>query len=458
MTTTTTTLGLTGIDRYETLTSQCNPGTGLESFLDLDTREECAKKCDMNPRCMAFGGNGKKCYLKSACSGEAGPCDRQWCTYRLKGPFVDTQTSITLKEAAKTTRTDFLIGVGDLDPWKNNDASAQAALAHFNFATAGNVCKYTAIQKSENSYDFTSCDGIKNVAVNSMAGKFRLHALAWGEQNKQWLLDLTPERKRQNLIDSIREVVLHYGADAWAIDVVNEAIVDDTQNDVPQEPFRTASSEQHLKSYSNLGGVQSARSPHPWYPDVRDYIDIAFTEARRHCASCKLFYNDYNVEGAGGPNWIKIKSDRLYEATKGMLSRGLPIDGVGLQFHIELERVKRPSISGIKANIERFANLGLEVHITEIDIKVSPPWSDAKELEQAKLYAEILHACLGVPKCTAFTVWGLRDADSWLLSRANVVKPLLFDDEYKPKLAVPYMVHVLQGKGIIWTPVDDVLV
>jgi len=199
----------------------------------------------------------------------------------------------------------------------------------------------------------------------------------------------------------------------------------------------------HLKDYANLGGVESGRGPHPWYPAVPDY-------------------NDYNAEGAGGPRHLKVKSDRIYEFAMGMLERKVPIDGVGFQFHIQLEKERRPSVAGIKANIQRFADLGLEVHITEMDIKVSPPRTEAKNLEQAKLYAEVLHACWSVSKCTAFIVGGLRDAGSWLLSRENVALlsrqlaayALPFDEKYRPKLAVPYMIHVMLNKGVSWTSVD----
>jgi len=445
--------------KYETLSSGCNPNKLIE-IVTTPNWDACAAECDNTAGCVAIGGDGLTCQLKSDCGGTPGISPNQWRIYRLKS-YVNLKPTVTLKEAASTSRSDFLIGVGGLSPEKVGTQEAQALLTqHFNLATAGNVCKYCAIQKTQGSYTFGECDQIKTLAIDTMKGKFRLHALAWGNQNKQWLFDLSPEAKRQNLIDSIKKVVSHYGESSWAIDVVNEAIVDDIENNVPAEPFPPAAEGEHLKNISKLGGLDEneERLPpkeHPWYPDVPDYVDLSFKEARKSCSSCKLFYNDYNVEGAGGPIPRKIKADRMYEFVKGLQNRGVPIDGVGMQFHIHLEKSKRPSIAGMKENIERFAALGMEVHITEIDIKVpEDAWNAAKELEQAKLYAEILNVCYSIPECTAFTVWGLRDSDSWLLSREPVAAPLLFDDNYKPKLAVPYMIHVLQGKGITWQSVD----
>ena len=198
-------------------------------------------------------------------------------------------------------------------------------------------------------------------------------------------------------------------------------------------------------------------------------MELAFKEARARCPKCKLFYNDYNAEGSkasGQKTYSTIKSDRVYELVKGLLERKtnsdpMPlIDGVGLQMHLKLDRNKRPSIASIRANIERLVDLGLEVHITEADIKIPPTFTADAELEQAKLYAELLNACWEVPKCTAFTTWGFTDAKSWLLDkkdntgRPKWVSPLPFDKDFQPKLAVEHMISIINGSGVTWESVD----
>ena len=95
-----------------------------------------------------------------------------------------------------------------------------------------------------------------------------------------------------------------------------------------------------------------------------NYIDIAFqaaAAARGSNSSVKLFYNDYSAEP------MNDKSDKVYHLVKGMKQRGIPIDGVGLQFHISVGN--HPSLDGIAQNMARLGKLGLEVHITEMDLK-----------------------------------------------------------------------------------------
>jgi GH35 family endo-1,4-beta-xylanase len=97
---------------------------------------------------------------------------------------------------------------------------------------------------------------------------------------------------------------------------------------------------------------------------VPNYIDIAFqaaAAARGANSSVKLFYNDYSAEP------MNAKSDKVYNLVKGMKERGIPIDGVGLQFHISVDG--HPPLEEIAENMARLGKLGLEVHITEMDLK-----------------------------------------------------------------------------------------
>lgn len=372
---------------------------------------------------------------------------------------VDLTTTMTLREAAESVRNDFYMGSGALKVellYGDDKRYGETLKKHYNAGTAGNDCKYCMIQKKEGQFTYDACDKDRDFVINEMQAKFRCHALAWGNQNKQWLYELSNDSKRENLKAHIKEVAgNHYGTDCWAWDVVNEAIEDGSEN-APKEPFEPAWRVQYLKDNGKLGGADlEGYEEHPWFPYVEDYVDLAFKKARNACSTCKLFYNDYNAEGWGGKKYIGVKSDKVYEFAMGLIKRGIPIDGVGLQMHLKLDKKERPSIQGIKDNIERLTALGLEVHITEADIKIPSPFTPEKELEQAKLYGEMLHACWSVPGCTAFYTWGFTDASSWLYDRGDNVAPLPFDEEYQPKLAVYYMLHILQGKGVTWQSVDS---
>jgi endo-1,4-beta-xylanase len=120
--------------------------------------------------------------------------------------------------------------------------------------------------------------------------------------------------------------------------------------------------------------------------------------------------------------------------------RGVPIDGVGLQMHI-IDDLS-PDIEGIAANIARFTELGVQIHITEMDIALPTDANGnvhetADLARQAEIYRRIAQACFAHPGCTAIQTWGFSDKYSWIHSRTKGAKgaALLFDRNYAPKLA-----------------------
>ncbi|WP_030491588.1 endo-1,4-beta-xylanase, partial [Micromonospora chokoriensis] len=87
-----------------------------------------------------------------------------------------------------------------------------------------------------------------------------------------------------------------------------------------------------------------------------DWIEAAFRAARAADPGAKLCYNDYNTDG------INAKSTGIYNMVRDFKSRGVPIDCVGFQSHLGT------SLAGdYQANLQRFADLGVDVQITELD-------------------------------------------------------------------------------------------
>jgi len=148
----------------------------------------------------------------------------------------------------------------------------------------------------------------------------------------------------------------------------------------------------------------------------------------------KLFYNDY-----GADSTEDSKSDRVYTLVKSMVDRGVPIDGVGLQMHIDTSIDYNKWYKGFKSNMQRFSDLGLEIHITELDISMGT-WNAAAEKQQAKIYRRLLEACLEVTGCTSFETWGFTDESTWKGSNRY---PLPFDVNLQPKRAVAEMLAAL---------------
>ena len=157
-----------------------------------------------------------------------------------------------------------------------------------------------------------------------------------------------------------------------------------------------------------------------------------------------LFYNDYNAEG------MNAKSDAIYEMLKELKAKGVPIDGVGLQMHTSAYFT--PGADEIRQNIQRLGELGLQVHITEMDVALpvdSNGNASARDLQrQADLYGQIASACRSHPGCTAFQTWGFTDKYSWIGWHSNGTEgaALLFDRNYLPKPAYRAVRNALGGR------------
>lgn len=128
------------------------------------------------------------------------------------------------------------------------------------------------------------------------------------------------------------------------------------------------------------------------------FIDIAFKAARTADPGAKLYINDYNLDGPGA------KIDALLALIGRLQSRGVPIDGVGTQAHLILGQV-----GGVQTQLQRLAGTGLDVAITELDIRIPKDVTSAKLQQQQTDYNTVTRACLSVPKCVGITVWGVSD-------------------------------------------------
>ncbi len=325
-------------------------------------------------------------------------------------PYCET-TPTTLKEAGECTSR--LIGnaasAGELD-----DANYVAALGDFNYLTPENEMKFDAIEPSPGGFNFSGADAIVDFAKrNGM--KVKGHTLVWRYQNPSWLTNMTSgEEVRQAMIRHIEGVMGHYkGNDtviAW--DVVNEAI--------------------------NNEGTGYWDSP--FTKIGQSYVDEAFIAAREVDPNVKLYYNDYRADG------MNAKSDAIYEMVRSMVERGIPIDGVGVQMHTGTPNVQFP-LDEIQENMQRIADLGLEVVISEMDQHVC---DGVTPEQQAQYYHDVVSFCMDLPECTAITFWGF-DQYSWLNTwnetNCNGSDPsgTLWDKNWMKKPAYYGVLDALQG-------------
>lgn len=117
-----------------------------------------------------------------------------------------------------------------------------------------------------------------------------------------------------------------------------------------------------------------------------------------------------------------------------------------------------PAPQDVSTNMARLVALGMEVHITELDVRCALPCGDDRLAIQAKIYGDLLQACLDNSKptnpngkggCKSFETWGFTDLHTWIYNFNNPnhdnLLPLPFDVNYQPKPAFFEMLAVLQA-------------
>lgn len=278
----------------------------------------------------------------------------------------------------------------------------------FSYLTAEYEMKWGAIEATPGNRSFIAGDGIVSFA-GAQGMDVKGHALLWHQSLPAWVSALSEPDLRSAVAAHIRAVAGHFRGRVHAWDVVNEAVSDDGAG-LRETVFR-----------QKLGD---------------GYLAEAFRLAREADPSALLFYNDYGGEGTGA------KSNRIYELLRSLLADGVPIHGVGLQMHVSAN--SRPSDASIAANMRRLADLGLRVHISEMDVKTNGvPGSVEQKLDAQKAaYKSIVAVCLAEPRCEAVTFWGVTDAHTWITGDA----PLLFDAQYAPKPAYAGVLDALRRR------------
>jgi len=294
-----------------------------------------------------------------------------------------------------------LVGAALFSSRLGSDASyTGAAGRHFNYVTAEWEMKWDPVQRTPGVYDFSGADRIVEFA-EARAMKVKGHALVWHGATPAWVGTLSPPELRIAFEDHIRTVAGRYRGRLWAWDVVNEAI-DDAQPGLRSTVFSRG-----------LGA---------------DYVAEAFRLARQADPEAQLIYNDYGGEG------LNRKSNDVYNLVRDLKQRGL-VDGVGLQMHVSATGLS--ALADVAANIRRLAALGLQVNISEMDVRVRDvPGDSAAKLErQRQVYRDVVAACVAEPRCEAVTFWGFTDAHSWIDGFFGPDDPLLFDEQYRAKPA-----------------------
>jgi endo-1,4-beta-xylanase len=328
-------------------------------------------------------------------------------------------TPIRLKDAFKN---DFMIGVAlNQRQFTEQDTNGAALVKrHFNAISPENVMKWESIhpRPGPNGYDFAAAD--RYVEFGEKNHMFIVgHTLIWHGQTPRWVFQgegtnaVTREALLERMRDHIHTVVGRYKGRIKAWDVVNEGLSDD-------------------------GSLRKSQ----WQRIIGDdYIAKAFQYGHESDPKAELRYNDYSIEN-------ERKRGGVIALVKRLQAENVPIGGLGSQTHANLTW---PSAELLDSALTAFAELGIPISITELDVNAAQGGQrsqtaevsqnaqtatggvvDAANQKLAEQYASLFRVFLKHRKqIKLVTFWGLTDRDSW--RRAG--KPLLFDGEWRPKPA-----------------------
>jgi endo-1,4-beta-xylanase len=319
----------------------------------------------------------------------------------------------TLRDLAAKAGIKFGVAV-NTDALASDPKYRRIAGTQFSSVTAENVMKWESVEPAPGVHDYTAADKLVRFAKQHHQ-VVRGHTLVWHNQLPSWLTtgSYTPAQLRYILRSHIYNEARHFRGKIQQWDVVNEAFNDDGT-------FRQTI---WYNAYQQLTGNGS------------DYIADAFRWAHRADPHAKLFYNDYNLEFTGP------KSNAAYDFVQQLKAQGLPIDGVGFQGHLDTQY----GYPDLQNNLERFAALGLQVSMTEVDVRTfvaqnadgtysNTPKTPEDAAKQVDYWTRTVEACLAVKACKSFTVWGLSDKYSWVPGVfTGEGAALLFDENSNPK-------------------------
>ena len=291
----------------------------------------------------------------------------------------------------------------------NNSTITNLAGQQFDMVTPGNEMKWDTTEPSNGSYNFGPGDNVVSFA-QSHGMRVRGHNLVWHSQLPSWVSSL-PLNQVQSVMDNhVTTEVSHYKGKIYAWDVVNEPFNDDGT-------FRSD------VFYQAMG---------------QGYIADALRTAHAADPNAVLYLNDYNIEGENA------KSNAMYSLVSSLKSQGVPIGGVGFESHFIVGQVP----SSMLANMQRFAALGVDVAVTELDDRVQLPASSANLQQQASDYATVVRDCLQVSRCVGISQWGVGDADSWVPGTfPGWGAATMYDSNYQPKPAYSAALSALGGSS-----------
>jgi len=325
------------------------------------------------------------------------------------------------------------VSQADVDVSSQN---AQLLMKHFTVLVAENDQKMEIIQPTEGRFNWGPVDKI--ISFGEMTGmRFRWKSLVQHTQNPAWVFQdkAAPSRPaskevlNERLKTHIQTIVRRYRGRVESYNVVDEVL-------------------------SDRAGLRTGAEGSKWHEILGpEYIDNAFRWAREADPRAQLVINEVGLESD------TRKRQEMVNLLRGMKQRGVPVDAVGLQMHID---IRGPSTQQIRETIEALAATGVKVMITELDISIYTSRGEARKtatpallLEQAQRYKDLFALFQEqIQKgnlANMVVIWGTNDGTSWKNNNpvpGRTDAPLLFDARFQSKPAFWALVNPSRVPGL----------
>ncbi|QKW08361.1 endo-1,4-beta-xylanase [Streptomyces sp. NA04227] len=326
------------------------------------------------------------------------------------GPSPTAPGERTMRQLAEE-RGKYMGVAVDADALGEESPYPRLAGEQFGMLTAENAMKWPQTERSPGSTSYEDADRVVDFAKRHRQ-RLRGHALTWNTHEPQWLSaqKFSDERIGELLREHVQDEAGRYKGAIYAWDVVNEPLTG--------------------KGTLKPGTLLDALGP--------DYIADSLRWAHQADPDARLYLNEFGAEGIGP------KSDGLYRLAKSLKEKGVPLHGIGFESHFELGKVPKD----MRQNMERFTALGLEVAVTELDVRMRTPATDDALERQAEDYASVIRTCLNVEKCVGVSFWNLHDGASHVpKKRPGWGAAHAYDAQYRPKPAREAVAEALTEEG-----------
>ncbi len=336
------------------------------------------------------------------------------CTMRMDASVVPNRSGITLRQAAPFP-TGFAISPKQM---QSNVLYRQTVAQEASSITTDNTMKPSRISPQKGVYNFVDADAMIDFA-RSTKKRVHGHTLVWYiDTSPAWLKQIRDSTELETILHTyIQTVGTHFRGKVASWDVVNEAFNKDglIRKDSLEAPGRTT---------FNVGKTLG-----------NDYVARMFQYAHQADPNAKLFYNDYAQETR------PTKLAAILAMVADFKRRAIPIHGLGLQMHISIDTPNE----GIENAIRKYAETGLLIHISELDIALNPskkkdfiptPELLEKQYEKYKFVVSTYRKVVPTKQQFGITMWGVDDGTSWIPGFCQCPdNVLLFDANYIKKRA-----------------------